>query len=118
VHRDLRFVDEHLRELIALFEVAMETLDSEHLFESAQSASLRAEDLGHAPDSDFLEEPVLAKLLGAIYHSWVNPVLQTEGSKTRASGPVRVPVEGNKLGGVFTIEPFGSRPYDSTCTIR
>jgi hypothetical protein len=83
VDGDLGFVDEHLGEFITLLELTMQPLDRQHFFESAQASRLGAKDFSHAPDSDFLEEPILAKLLGAIYHSKVDPMLQIVGFEAR-----------------------------------
>ena len=57
-HRELRLVDEHLDELIALGELREDALDDDDLLEALDAVALGLEDLGHAALAETFEKAI------------------------------------------------------------
>jgi hypothetical protein len=65
-HRDLRLLDEHLREVLVLGEARVDHLERDELLEAGDAAGLRDVDLGHAADGDASQQGVVTELLREI----------------------------------------------------
>ena len=59
--RELRLVDEHVDEPLALGELGQDPLDDEDLLEAFDAEALGLEDLGHAALAEPLQQAVAAK---------------------------------------------------------
>ena len=67
LHRDLRFIDEHLDELFVLGNVGKDALDREQALEAFDTEGLGLEDLGHAADVHPLEQVIFPERDGLLH---------------------------------------------------
>src|SRR5262249_37549311 len=83
-HRELRFVDEKIREAFRLGQLGQDSLDDEDLFESFDTEALGLENLGHAPATKPAEQAIATKCL--VHGSCPSPAfLPTKGLERTAN---------------------------------